>query len=159
MKSTRIWLVVALMCALVAGSLATSGCSNKDVAAKVNGETISLTTLNTQLDQLKKQYPNMFTGADGEGRLLDFKQRLLDNLINQKLIDQAAKSKGINISDADIQKQIDQLKSGFKDETQFEAALKSAGMTLDTLKQQIQQQLVTNKLMDSLAAAVREHVA
>ena len=152
MKSTRIWLVVALMCALVAGSLAISGCSNKDVAAKVNGETISLTTLNTQLDQLKKQYPNMFTGADGEGRLLDFKQRLLDNLINQKLIDQAAKSKGINISDADIQKQIDQLKSGFKDETQFEAALKSAGMTLDSLKEQIRQQLVTSKLMETLAS-------
>ena len=153
MKSTRIWLVAALMCALVAGSLVTSGCSNKNVAAKVNGETISTAALNAQLDQLKKQYPTMFTGADGEGRLLDFKQRLLDNLINQKLIEQAAKQKGINVSDADIQKQIDQLKSGFKDQTQFEAALKSAGMTLDTLKDQIKQQLVTNKLMDALAAS------
>ena len=153
MKSTRIWLVAALMCALVAGSLVTSGCSNKNVAAKVNGETISTAALNAQLDQLKKQYPTMFTGADGEGRLLDFKQRLLDNLINQKLIEQAAQQKGISVSDADIQKQIDQLKSGFKDQTQFEAALKSAGMTLDTLKDQIKQQLVTNKLMDALAAS------
>jgi foldase protein PrsA len=153
MKSTRIWLVVALIGALAAGSLLTSGCSNKDVAAKVNGETISNTTLNAQLDQLKKQYPTMFTGADGEGRLLDFKQRLLDNLINQTLIEQAAKQKGINVSDADIQKQIDQLKSGFKDQTQFEAALKSAGMTLATLQDQIRQQLVTNKLMDTLAAS------
>jgi foldase protein PrsA len=153
MKSTRILLVMALMGALLTGALATSGCSNKNVAAKVNGESISTDALNTQLDQLKKQYPNMFTGADGEGRLLDFKQRLLDNLINQKLIDQAAKEKGINISDADIQKQIDQLKSGFKDQAQFEAALKSAGMTLDTLKEQIKQQLVTNKLMEALASS------
>ena len=139
MKSTRIWLLLALMAALATGSLATSGCSNKDVAAKVNGETISTSALNVQLDQLKKQYPTMFTGADGEGRLLDFKQRLLDNLINQKLVEQAAKQKGINVSDSDIQKQIDQLKS--------------AGMTLDTLKDQIRQQLVTNKLMDTLAAS------
>ena len=153
MKSTRIWLLLALMAALATGSLATSGCSNKDVAAKVNGETISTSALNVQLDQLKKQYPTMFTGADGEGRLLDFKQRLLDNLINQKLVEQAAKQKGINVSDADIQKQIDQLKGGFKDQAQFEAALKSAGMTLDTLKDQIRQQLVTNKLMDTLAAS------
>lgn len=152
MKSTRIWLVMALMGALVAGSLVTSGCSNKNVAAKVNGEAISMTALNTQLDQLKKQYPNMFTGADGEGRLLDFKQRLLDNLINQALIDQAAKKQGIDIADADIEKQIDQLKGGFKDETQFEAALKSAGMTVDSLKEQIRQQLVTNKLMEQLAS-------
>jgi len=153
MKSTRVLLVMALMGALVTGTLATSGCSNKNVAAKVNGETISTTALNTQLDQLKKQYPNMFTGADGEGRLLDFKQRLLDNLINQKLIDQAAKDKGISVSDSDIQKQIDQLKSGFKDQAQFEAALKSAGMNLDALKAQIKQQLVTNKLMETLAAS------
>ena len=47
------------------------------------------------------------------------------------LIEQAAKDKGINVSDADVQKQIDQLKSGFKDQAQFDAALKSAGMTLD----------------------------
>ena len=137
MKSTRILLVIALLGAFATGALATSGCSKKDVAAKVNGESISTTQVNEQLDQLKKQYPNMFTGADGEGRLLDFKQRIVDNLINAKLVEQAAKEKGITVSDADIQKQVDQLKGGFKDQTQFEAALKSAGMTLDSLKTSI----------------------
>ena len=152
MKSTRLLLVIALLGAFVAAAFALSGCSNKDVAAKVNGETVSMTTLNTQLEQLKKQYPTMFTGADGEGRLLDFKQRLLDNLINQKLIEQAAKDKGITVADADVQKQIDQLKGGFKDQAQFEAALKSAGMTLDSLKEQVTQQLITTKLMATLAS-------
>jgi foldase protein PrsA len=153
MKPTRIVLVSALMCALLAGSLASTGCSNKNVAAKVNGEAISTDSLNTQIDQLKKQYPNMFTGADGEGRLLDFKQRLLDNLINAALIKQAAKQKGITVSDAEVQKQIDQLRAGFKDDAQFQAALKSAGMTLDTLKEQIKSQVVTNKLIQTLASS------
>lgn len=153
MKSTRIVLAVVLCAALALGAFALSGCSNKDVAAKVNGQVITQTELNTQLEQLKKQYPNMFTGADGEGRLLDFKQRLLDNLINQALIEQAAKQKNITVSDADVQKQIDQLKSGFKDQTQFESALKSAGMTLDTLKSQIKNQLVTQKLIESLSSS------
>jgi foldase protein PrsA len=152
MKSTRILLVLALFAALATGALATSGCSQKDVAAKVNGESISTTEVDAQLEQLKKQYPNMFTGADGEGRLLDFKQRIVDNLINAKLVEQAAKEKGINISDGDIQKQVDQLRGGFKDQAQFDAALKSAGMTEDALKNSIRQQLVTNKLMEQLAA-------
>ena len=91
--------------------------SDKDVAAKVNGEDGHRSTeLNTQVEQLKKQYPTMFTGADGEGRLLDFKQRLLDNLINQKLVEQAAKDKGIKVTDADVETQIEQLKAGFKDD-------------------------------------------
>jgi len=152
MKSTRALLVVALLGALAIGVFGASGCTSKDTAAKVNGEAITQTELNAQLDQLKKQYPQMFTGADGEGRLLDFKQRLLDNLINQKLIEQAAKDKGVKVSDADIQKQIDQLKSGFKDEAQFNEALKSAGMTVETLKEQIKNQLITQKLIESLAS-------
>lgn len=152
MKSTRILLVLALLGTMAAGTLALTGCADKDTAAKVNGESISNAELEKQLVQLKKQYPNMFEGADGEGRLLDFKQRLLDNLVNQKLIEQAAQDKNIKISDADIKKQIDQLKAGFKDETQFEDALKSAGMTLETLTEQIRQQLMTQKLIESLAA-------
>jgi len=152
MKSRRNLLVAALCGALLIGALGLSGCSNKNVVAKVNGETITTDALNQQLEQLKKQYPNMFTGADGEGRLLDFKQRLLDNIINQKLIEQAAKDKGIKISDADVQKQIDQLKAGFKDQAQFDEALKSAGMTVDGLKTQIRNQLVTQKLIESLSA-------
>lgn len=152
MKFTRTLLAIALLGALAAGTLAVTGCSNQDTAAKVNGEKISTEQLEQQLDQLKKQYPNMFEGADGEGRLLDFKQRLLDNLINQKLIEQAAKDKGIKISDADIKKQIDQLKAGFKDDAQFKDALKSAGMTEAALTEQIRQQLMTQKLIESLSA-------
>jgi foldase protein PrsA len=152
MKSTRNLLVAALCGALLIGALSVSGCSNKNVVAKVNGETITTQALDQQLEQLKKQYPNMFTGADGEGRLLDFKQRLLDNIINQKLVEQAAKDKGIKVSDADVQKQIDQLKAGFKDQAQFDEALKSAGMTVDGLKTQIRNQLVTQKLIESLAS-------
>jgi foldase protein PrsA len=152
MKPMRYVLGIALCALLLVGSVALTGCSNKDVAAKVNGQVIKISDLNVQLDQLKKQYPQMFTGADAEGRLLDFKQRLLENLINQALIEQAAKSKNINVSDADVQKQIDQLKSGFKDTSQFDSALKSAGMTVDQLKTQIRNQLVTQKLVETLAA-------
>jgi foldase protein PrsA len=152
MKPMRYVLGIALCALLLVGTVALTGCGDKDVAAKVNGQVIKVSDLNVQLDQLKKQYPQMFTGADAEGRLLDFKQRLLENLINQALIEQAAKSKNINVSDADVQKQIDQLKSGFKDTSQFDSALKSAGMTVDQLKTQIRNQLVTQKLVETLAA-------
>ncbi len=151
MKPLRIALVLALALALLAGA----GCTDKDTAAKVNGEKIPLSELDKQVAQLKKQYPDMFNGADGEGRLLDFKQRLLDNMINQKLVEQAAEDKGIKIAEGDIDKQIQQLKSGFQDEEQFQSALKSAGMTEETLRQQIRDQLLTQKLIESLASDIK----
>lgn len=148
MKSVRYLLVLALVAALAFGVV---GCnSDENVAARVNGDEISLTELNQQVDQLKKQYPNMFEGADGEGRLLDFKQRLLDNLINQKLVEQAAEDKGIEVTDADVEKQIEQLKAGFKDDAQFQQALKSAGLDEEGLQKQVREQLLTQKLIEAL---------
>jgi len=152
MRFTRALLVLALIGASFTGVFAVAGCSKKDVAAKVNGETISAAEINQQLEQYKKSYPDMFSGADGPARLADFRQRVLDNLVNAKLVEQSAKQKGILVSDADIQKQLDQLRAGFKDQAQFDAAIKSSGVTLDSLKNSIRQQMVTNKLMEQLSA-------
>ncbi|TLN00217.1 hypothetical protein FDZ71_14695 [bacterium] len=156
MKSVRILLAAVLIASV---AFVATGCSDKNTAATVNGTKIKIEELDKQVAQLKKQYPQMFEGADGEGRLIDFKQRLLDNLINQALIAQAAKDKGIDISDADVQKQIDQLKAGFKDQAQFDAALKSAGMTAETLKTQVRDQLTTQKLIETLAANAKVSAA
>lgn len=152
MKALRIALLTALAVVL---AVSISGCGDSNAAAKVNGETISLEELDQQMDQLKKQYPQMFTGADGEGRLLEFKQRLLDNLVNQVLIMQAAKDRDINVSDADVKKQIDQLKAGFKDDAAFTEALKTAGMDPAGLEEQVKNQLITQKLIESLAKDIK----
>jgi len=149
MRSFRIALVAALAAVLVFGAI---GCTDSNVAAKVNGEAITLEELDKQVEQLKQQYPQMFEGADGEGRLIDFKQRLLDNLINAKLISQAAEEKGIEVTDADVDKQIKQLKAGFKDDAQFKSALESAGMTEESLTTQVREQLLTQKLIETLSS-------
>lgn len=151
MKSLRILLVAALVAVLAFGA---TGCSDKNVAAKVNGEVITLEELDKQVEQLKQQYPDMFEGADGEGRLIDFKSRILDNLINQKLIAQAAEEKGVEVTDADVDKQIEQLRAGFSDEEQFTAALESAGMTEESLGTQVRDQLLTQKLIETLTSDI-----
>ncbi|MDZ4177936.1 MAG: peptidylprolyl isomerase [Coriobacteriia bacterium] len=133
---------------LVAGlALSATGCSSNDVAARVNGEVIKRSELDSQVEKLKDQYPDMFTGADGEGRLLDFKQRLLDNLINAALVRQAANDRGVKVSDADVKSKLDELKAGFADDAQFEAALTQAGMSVDELSDQVREQLVTELLL------------
>ncbi len=145
-------LVRILLAAALAASLAlAAGCSDSETAAKVNGDKIPIAELDKQLEQLKKQYPQMFEGADGEGRLLDYKQRLLDNLINQILLEQAAKERKLEVTADEVKKQIEQLRAGFKDEEQFQSALKSAGMTVETLEKQIREQLTTQKIIESLA--------
>jgi parvulin-like peptidyl-prolyl isomerase len=149
MRALRIVVAAVLLTGLV---FASAGCSEKDVAARVNGEVIKKTDLDVQIAKLQEQYPDMFTGADGEGRLLDFQQKLLDNMINAALIRQAAAEQGINVSDADVQAQIDELKAGFADDAQFQEALAQAGMDESTLMQQVRETLVTEELIAKLTS-------
>jgi len=58
----RLLLAVSMCALLVAVATGLSGCGDtKDTAAKVNGQAIKTTDLDAQLNQLKKQYPQMFT--------------------------------------------------------------------------------------------------
>ncbi len=151
MKALRI--AVAALVVVVLG-IALVGCGNKNVAATVNGQDISNEELQTQLDQVKKRFPQFFQGADAAQREIEFKQRLLDELINRELIAQAAKDRGINITDADVEKQIATIKKGFKDQAAFDAALKNAGIDPAGLNEQIRTQLVTQKLVEQLSKDV-----
>lgn len=149
MKKFRLLVAAVLVMSLAFGA---AGCSKKNVAARVNGDVITMDELNDQLTQLEKSYPQMFEGADGEGRLIDMKQRILDTLIDQKLVAQASKDRGIEVTDADVKQQIDQLKSGFKDDAQFTQALESAGMDVASLESQIREQMISQRLIESLAS-------
>jgi foldase protein PrsA len=139
-------LSLALAAVLV---LSLAGCGS-DVAATVNGQKISKKDIQTQLDQLKAQYPSMFQGTDGKTRADEFYKRLLDQQINEMLVHQEAIKQGIVISDADVQKQIDDLKKNFQTDAAFNDALKKNNMTLDKLKQQERSQLESQKLLEKL---------
>ncbi|MBE0417079.1 MAG: peptidylprolyl isomerase [Coriobacteriia bacterium] len=147
MRTFRPLLALALATVLVTG---VAGCSANDVAAIVNGEEISKAELDDQVDRLMEQSPQMFEGDEGESRLLDFKRQLLDNMINNVLIRQAAAERGITVSDEEIEAQIDDLKGGFPSEDDFNTALSEANLTLDDLKQQLRDQLATQRLMEEL---------
>lgn len=131
-----------------------AGCSNKDVAATVNGDTIKKTDINAQLDQLKAQYPQMFNGKDGATRLKEFYTRLLDQEVSKLLVKQEAAKEGISVSDADVQKQIDSLKKGFPNDAAFQDALKKNNMTLDKLTEQEKVQLESQKLLDKVTKGI-----
>jgi len=151
MSKFRMLVAAVISAALV---LSLTACGEEDIAARVNGEVIKKSELDAQVEELKEQYPQMFEGADAEGRLLDFQQRLLDNMINNVLIRQAAEDRGITVSDDEVATQIDELKSGFQSEEQFTQALEQAGMDVDSLEQQVHDQLITERLLEQLTSDV-----
>jgi len=152
MKALRTVLAAILALGLALGLAGCGG--DEDVAARVNGEEISRADLDAQVEALKEQYPDMFTGADGEGRLLEFQQRLLDNMINNVLIRQAAEERGIEVTDAEVDAEIENLKTGFETDEQFEQALAQSGMDLEALETQVREGMITDRLIATLSEDV-----
>ncbi|TLM65626.1 MAG: hypothetical protein FDZ70_10985, partial [Actinobacteria bacterium] len=143
---------IKAVAAVLAVSLAmlAAGC-NGDTVAKVNGEPIKRTDLDTQVARFSQNYPDMFTGADGEARLLDFKRKILSQMIDQELLRQASEKEGVAVSAEEVDKQIQSLRGGFPDEKSFTDALEKSGITLETLKQQVADQMTTQRLLDKIA--------
>jgi foldase protein PrsA len=144
--------LLAAMLALVMLPVVLTGCGSQDVAT-VNGVGVSQAELKQQFANVKRQYPQMFTGPDAAAREKDFATRLLDNIIDQKLVSQYAEQNGIKVDDAAVAKQLAQLKTQFKDDKTYQDALKKFGTTEAQLRDQIVQQLllqaVTAKLSKS----------
>lgn len=145
-------LVVALM--LILGASLVASCTNSGssaVVARVEGQDIEQSELDSELDLVKKQSPDLFSGDDAKSVELQYKVKLLDGMINDILIANAAKERGLAVTSKEIDQEVAVIKSGFADQDQFDAALSSAGYTLAGLKQKIRAQLVRKKLADSLA--------
>ena len=140
-----IMVIAVLMLGLV------SGCNNtKNDAATVDGEPITEKTLDAEVAKLKLQSPSLFDKNSGDMDEGTIRSTLLDELIAQQLLSKEADAKHISVSDSEIEKNIESLKAGYSDEKQFEDALKTAGYTLSTLREQVKWQLLSTKLLEKL---------
>ncbi|MGW8264611.1 SurA N-terminal domain-containing protein, partial [Bacillus sp. LR--39] len=76
------------------------------------------------------------------------KKQAIDSLIGQALITQEADKKGYKASEKEIEKQLDESKKQYKNEQDFEEAVKKAGLNMNTLKSDIADSIKTEKYID-----------
>lgn len=126
----------------------TVGCTSKaDVAATLNGEKISTKTLDAEVAKLKLQSPELFDTKTSSSTLAEIRTTLLEEIITQNLLLDEAKKQGIEIKDKDIDNSYEMLKAGYGDESRFESALKNAGLTKGSIREQIKWQLISSALL------------
>lgn len=120
------------------------------IVATVNGEEILKKDYDNQLKATKSSYAQQGINVDELDS--ETKKRLeesvLDQLINQELLLQTARTEGVEVQQSEIDSEIDQLKSQFEDDKKFQEALKENSLTEETLRQQTQDRLLINKYID-----------
>lgn len=107
------------------------------IVAIVNDEKIKGEDFNNVLTQSQMQYQQMGQDPTSKDAVKKIKDQTIDSLVGQTLLMQQAEEKGYKATDDEINKQLDEVKKQYKDEKQFEDAMKKAGFTMDELKTQI----------------------
>jgi len=121
-----------------------------EVVAKVNGKPIRKLELIqaaqvVQLQLAQRGQPVMPSAM--------FYRQVLEQLIAITLLQQDAKAQGVAASDQEVQRQIDARKSVYSSEAEFQKALRQAGVTEETLRQQAHEQLSVQKYVQTKLAA------
>ncbi len=115
----------------------------KDVAAIVNGRSITFA-------ELEKQYQFQFAGAP-ERPSDDYKQtqmlELLRTLIDSEIMMQRAEKLGLMAVDADVETKFNEMKAPYTQE-EFQKQLTARKMTVEDLKSQIRRDLSIQKLIN-----------
>jgi len=127
LRHSRNWFVIiGTVFVLLALTACTTG--KGEVVAEINGEVIT-----------KEEFYQELLKQGGK--------QLLDRMIDQKLIQQAAKEKGVTATEQQVRERMDEMKEQFGGDASFQMYLAQYGITEDMLKQDVRNQLLIEGLL------------
>jgi peptidyl-prolyl cis-trans isomerase C len=117
--------------------------------ATVNGDVILLSEFEKNatpiLEQFKRAAP---TAEQTPERVKEIKKRVLDQMVDDKILAQEAKKKSIKVSQLEVDDGVKKVRTRFGTEEEFNKELQKEGMTYDAFRKHIQDQIGTIKLID-----------
>ena len=138
-------IVLAVMMVMV------TGCSKKPdgAVAKIGKEYIYQKDVDKVMEDYKQYYgQDIFNPNTEQGKeaLKQIQPKIIDMLINEKIANKLMKDKKIEVSDKEIQAEVDKLQKQLGGADKFKEQLKKENMTEQALKEQIKKQLKNKKL-------------
>lgn len=133
------------------------------LAALVNGEPITLEEFERQMTRYEASMTASGQGTSEEelqSMLEEARVTVLDWMIEQHLMTQAAEKAGITISDEEVDASIESLINDIGQE-EFDQRLADEGLTLEMMRAELKTQMIVSRMAEEVANAVpteMEHV-
>ncbi len=115
-----------------------------DIVAIVNGVEIPKAELLERIAGAEAQM-----GGSPGPKTIAFYREVLDQLVGAQLLYQASRDRDMLAVSADVDKELDNLKSRFPQPDLFEQSLEAQGMTLDELRTEMQRNLSIQNLIET----------
>lgn len=133
----------ALAACLLAAACRNQGAPDQNVWAVVNGTPIQ----RAEVEKFYRSRVQSQGGTPSHDESLSQKLSILDQLINNEVLFQRAKSLNLVASDSEVEEKFTQSKSPFT-EDEFQKKLQENGLTVDDLKTEIRRELSIEKLLN-----------
>ncbi len=132
-----------------------TGCGSKVPAgtvATVNDVAISQEELDMNFEQFMQMYQSYGVDTSDETLQINLRNSILENLVIQELLVQEASNRGIEVSDEEVNKQVQAIKDAYYagDAAAYEAALAESGYTVESYAEAVKEQLLMDALQDDL---------
>jgi len=125
------------------------------LAAVVNGQTILLADYERQVAQYQQSLVAQGldpSTAEGQARLAEIRQEVLDNLIDSALVEQGAVGLGVSVSDAELEAKIAADIETGGGQAAFDEWLQATGLGREDYKQMLREALLAQRVMDAVTA-------
>ncbi len=125
------------------------------VVAVINDEAITQSELEVYLRPLYESLKEQYQGEELNRQLNEVRLKLLNQMIEDRLVFQESKELGITVDDSEIDAMVNEVKRRFSSETEFDQMLAAQRYSLAELREGFQRQIAIRKLHDM---EVRAHV-
>ena len=118
------------------------------VVAVVNDEVITQAELDTFLRPVYQQYTKEYSGAELAKMIDEVRQKILSQMIEDKLVYQEAVAQGIEVKDEEVDKEFSLFKSKMEKPEELDALLEREGLTMKALRERLKKQAMVRQLQD-----------
>ena len=153
--STIYYLLPTILIALLpAISTAEKAIQIPDVVAVVNGTNITKQDIERRMAQSRSMNPERFDAMGLEERKKAI-IRTTDNMVMREVIYQEAVTRGIVVTDKEVEMGLDDLKRRFPSEEAFQEAFADANITIPAWKEETRKNMMGVKLEELMAAKLK----
>jgi len=119
-----------------------------EAAAIVNGVMIPTKIYSGQVQAILQQYASQGVTLQ-DAQQVELKNKVLENLIDQELLYQDAKSTGLTVGDDAVNAQFETVKSQFPDDATYKKALEAQNITEEEIKSDIGRTLLVENYINN----------
>jgi parvulin-like peptidyl-prolyl isomerase len=130
---------------------------SNEVAARVNGQSISYEEWEKQVAQVEAFFQQEgldLESGEGRERLAQARRQVLEQMIDQELIRQAAVEMGVSISEAELESSIEDIITQSGGEEQFQQSLQAMNTEYGDFRQMLLDQLLSEAVYSAVTASI-----